>query len=66
MEKLFKLVLVSCVFLGTFALASLPSIPQSHAAWTEAGTPGVLFGKTCERCKRGKDGKMVCTPVPCS
>ncbi len=66
MEKILKLTLLSCAFWGTSVLGPLPSMTETHAAWTETSTPGVLFGKTCERCKRGKDGKMVCTPVPCS
>jgi len=44
--------------LGLQTAHSAPGIKGPLASST-------LQGKRCEKCKRGKDGKMVCEPVPC-
>ena len=65
MRKIFSLVSLIVFVLG-LAFGSLSFFErQAVSAFKEPAQETILFGKRCEKCKRGPDGKMECVEVPC-
>lgn len=55
-----KITLTLSVCALTISLAAPVAI-----ALIQPSDHGQTHAKKCEKCERGKDGKMVCKPVPC-
>lgn len=65
MKKVWKFLLLGLIGCWGIGVGSSFGLPEAQAAIKQPSSQGVLFDKRCEKCKRGKDGKMVCVPVPC-
>ena len=63
MKKILTLTLAMSFF-STLGLLSLGH-GNAEAVVRESSLTELSQKKRCEKCKRGKDGKMVCEEVPC-
>jgi hypothetical protein len=64
MRKLLHSIILSFFFLG-MALPFIAGPAQAAPALKAPISSAIVEAKRCEKCKRGKDGKMVCEEVEC-
>lgn len=65
MSNKIKILSLCVALVGAGFTMGFAGVGTAQAALQKSPEAGIASQKRCEKCKRGPDGKMECTPVPC-